>query len=108
MEYTVQKVEVYRVVNERGEEIEQYDDEYGHPYPLDFASEAGAWAYVAEKESPGLHGPLTKAATERQEAIWKMYGGSILANLKARSPFMTMLDSRPIPFNNGKTIRFFS
>lgn len=107
-EYTVRKVEVYRLFDEKGQEVEQYDDEYGDPYPLDFASEAAAWEHVASEESIGFHGSLTKEADERQAAIWGVYRTPLLANLKANTPFMSLYETKPLPANGGKSIQFFT
>lgn len=101
--YTVRKVEVFRVFDERGQEVCQHDDEYGREYPLDFESEAGAWAHVAEEESFGFHGPLTKEETATRE----MYARFAMQSLMAKTPFLVHTrHEAPLPMNGGKTIQF--
>jgi hypothetical protein len=106
-DYTVRKVEVWRVVDDKGREVGQYDDEYGHEYPLDFDTEQDALAWVTSECSPGLHGPLTKVETERRQLLDNVYGQCMLMNLKASTPLASFGQQESIPANGGKSIQFF-
>lgn len=100
-EYTVRKVEVWRVFGPDGQEVMAEDDE-GREYPLDFDSYECAFQNgVARMQCCVPYGPKTKAEQAISDSFAQM---AQIVNRSFRD--LIMRDLMRLPSNSDKTIQF--